>query len=86
MLRYEGEWEPQYRKKSYFDGNDTKYIIEKRKGNKWVFCFGGMDYKEAKYYIDHPSLIESQMKTFRITGYFVIAFTILFIVYFLIYN
>ena len=83
MNRYEGLNEPEYRKASYFDGNDIKYSIEKKKGNKWVFCFGGLDYKEATDLLNKPTEIESQMKSFRITGYCVLVFLIISALYFI---
>lgn len=85
MNRYEGISEPQYRRTSYFDGNDIKYSIEKKKGNKWFFCFGGLDYKEATDLLNNPTQIERQIKTFKITGYCVIAFVIMSILCFTIF-
>jgi len=84
MERHEGLKEHEYRKVSYFDGNETKYIIEKRKGNKWKYCFGGIDYKEANHFLNHPYLIESQMKSFNITVYCILAFLVISILYFVI--
>lgn len=85
MQLYEGIIYQQYRKTSYFDGNEIKYFIEKKKGDKWIFCFGGIDYKEANRFLSNTSLIESEMKKFRITSYFVVSFILICILY-LIFN
>jgi len=81
---YEGLKQPEYRKVSYFDGNTIKYSIEKRKGTKWIFCYGGLDYKEATDLVNNPILIEYQVKIFRITMYCVVVFIITSILYFTI--
>jgi len=83
MNRYEGLNEPQYRRISYFDGNDIKYYIEKKKGNKWVFCFGGLDYKEATDLLSNPIEIQRQIKTFKITGCCFLVFVIISALYFI---
>jgi len=83
MERYEGAQEQQYRKVSYYDGNGTKYIIEKNKEGKWKYCFGGISNKEANHLLNNPSLIESQMKSFRITGYCVLVLIAILALFFM---
>lgn len=70
----------EYRKKLYLDGGDIKYYIEKLKGEKWVFCLGGISSDEAEYLLKNPSEIEKQLKVFRITGYCVLIFIVCIVI------
>lgn len=80
MERYEGN-QQEYRKVSYVDGDDIKYSIEKKKGDKWVFCFGALSCEGANYLLNNPSQIEHQIKSFRISGYVILAFFVFGIIY-----
>lgn len=69
-----------YRKISYSDGVDTKYIIQKNKLGKWVYCFGGLSYIEANLLLENPNLIESEIKKNKKIGICVLIFIIIFII------
>ena len=64
----------QYR--SVYFGNTEKpfYSIERFKNNKWKFCFAEFDRETANMLIKNPDLIESQIKTYKITGICVCVF------------
>lgn len=68
---------------SFYD-NQNKYYIERLEANgSWKFLFGGMTQIECHNFMQNPDAIESQYKTLKITGYFILLFIVASAIYFI---